>query len=162
MVPEFKKENWRSLSYQTLVSVADPLSEELCKVLLSNTPGERLNEAEKVEQIKGWIARQETGREIKKLLYQVLVEQKPLPEKKNEYVLYCLVRGKHLLNEVHCSALDLEEARAMVDRQIMEALSVSGIIARAIRSVISFYAADSVRNVDEEQYHELCQMGSVQ
>lgn len=139
----------------------DALSESIYKILLQECPDGSLLEREKVDKIKTWIDRQETGREVKKLLYQVLVDKKLLSEREKGYALYCLTHGKHLLDEVRRNAVSTEGAQALVDRQIMESLFVSEVTAQEIRRIVLLYAADSIREMDEQQYHELRHIGGV-
>lgn len=163
-ISEFKKEKWSKLNYQmqSPAIFTDALSENTYKFLLSNTPGEVLAECEEIEQLKGWIDRQETGPEVKKLLYQVLIDHNSLSHNEKGYILYCLVHGRRLINEVRRSAPSVKEMQELATRQIMDALSVSESIAQEIWRVVLRYAADSVHEADENQYRELCRMEGVQ
>ena len=107
-----------------------------------------------MDKIRAWIDRQRTGQGVKRLLYQTLVERRPLPQKERGYALYCLVQGKHLVEETRRAATSADEFRAIADRQIMESLMVSEPIAQEICRVILQYAADHIRE-DAKQYHEL-------
>ena len=131
------------------------------RILLGNAPNDTIQEQEKVDKIKAWINRMDTGNEAKELLYQALVQQKPLSDYEKGRVLYYLAHGKHLIEEVRRTAV-LEECGKLMDARLMEDLSISKETAQEIRQIILLYVADSIREKDELQYRELCQMGGVQ
>lgn len=138
------------------------LADHIFDMLLKNSPDDTSQETEDIDQIKTWIDRQETGHEAKKLLHQMLVDRQPLSESEKEYSLYCLTKGKHLVEEIRRSTVSTEGAQALADQQIMESLLVSERLAQEIRQIVLIYAADSIRGVDEQQYYELRQIGGVQ
>ena len=65
------------------------------------------------------------------------------------------------IEEVRRTAV-LEECGKLMDARLMEDLSISKETAQEIRQIILLYVADSIREKDELQYRELCQMGGVQ
>lgn len=144
----------KPFSYASPTFRPDALSESICEALLQENADGTLLEREGVDKIRAWIDRQRTGQGVKRLLYQTLVERRPLPQKERGYALYCLVQGKHLVEETRRAATSADEFRAIADRQIMESLMVSEPIAQEICRVILQYAADHIRE-DAKQYHEL-------
>lgn len=145
-------------SYTPPKFTPDALSESIYKILLQDSPDGLLLEREKVDKIKTWIDRQKTGQGVKRLLYQTLVEQQPLSREDRGYVLYCLARGKGLIEETRQTSTSADEFVAIADRRIMEFLTVSETVAQEIRRIILLYAADHVRS-DIQQYHELYELG---
>lgn len=131
-------------------------------MLLKNNMHDIPREQEDIDKIKRWIDRQKTGREVKNLLYQVLVDGKTLSERDRRYSLYCLVHGRHLIEEARRTSFALKDAGKFMDVQIMEQFPISEEIAKEIRENILLYAADHVRRVDEGQYQELRKMGGMQ
>ena len=144
----------KPFSYASPKFRPDALSESICEVLLQGSADGALLEREKVDKIRAWIGRQRTGQGVKSLLCQTLVERRPLSQEECGYALYCLVQGRHLVEETRRAATSADEFRALADRQIMEALMVSEPIAQEICRAILQYAADHVRE-DIQQYHEL-------
>lgn len=141
---------------------AASFEEYIFEALLQNGPDDIWQEREHVDQIKSWIERQETGSEVKKLLYQALIDRKLLSEQDKRYALYCLTRGKHLIMEARRTAVTSETAGMVIDMRIMERFSVSERTARKVRGMVLLYAADHIHHVDEVQYHELREIGGVQ
>lgn len=86
------------------------------------------------------------------------MEQQPLSREDRGYVLYCLARGKGLIEETRQTSTSADEFVAIADRRIMEFLTVSETVAQEIRRIILLYAADHVRS-DIQQYHELYELG---
>ncbi len=147
-------------SYAPARFTPDPLTEMICQTLLQGIPDGAALEREGVDRIRTWIDHQQTGKGVKKLLYQALIERQQLSQKERDYALYCLAHGKHLIEEIRRFAVSADEFRTMADRQIMESLMVPEVVAREIRRVVLFYAADNVRN-DIQQFHELQELGGV-
>lgn len=151
-----------SYHYQPSNTSASALESSVFDTLLKNTPDDIAQEQEHIDNIKTWIDRQETGGEVKKLLYQVLIVRKPLTEHDKQYVLYCLTQGKHLIEEARRTTVMPEDTGKAIDMQIMEKFLIPEETAQKIRKIILLYAADHIRKTDEMQYHELRQMGGVQ
>lgn len=149
-------------SYQPSASAPDPLSEQICAYLLSPEDARDGTwlEREGVDRVKTWIDRQETGQGVKRTLYQTLVEQKPLSTPERNYVLYCLVHGKRLIEDVRRATVTTDGFRAMSDQQIAESLQISEHLAQEIRKIIVLYAADCIKT-DEPQCLELRRIGGV-
>lgn len=150
----------KAFSYRPPTFSQDNFSENICQILVQNTSDGVLLEREGVDRIKTWINQQNTGREVKRLLTQILVECKVLSTDEQRYMLYCLVHTKQLIEDVRRTTLLTEESQAAVDKKIMESLSVSLKTAREIRSIVFLYAADNVRH-DEHQYFELKKIGGI-
>ena len=131
-------------------------------MLLENTTADSARNQEAVDQIKTWIDRQATGRVVKKLLRQVLVERKLLSDGDKKYVIYCLAHGTHAIQAARRTTVAPEEAGRVIDMQIMERFDVSEQLAQKIRNMVLQYAAEHVQKLDEVQYRELRQMGGVQ
>lgn len=157
-----KKHKPFSFLYQPPAISGNSIEEHIFDMLLDNALDDTSQEQECADRFMAWIDRQETGCEVKKLLYQVLIDRKSLSEQEKRYVLYCLTHGKHLIVEARRTTVTSEEAGKAIDMQIIDNFSVSEQTAQKIRKTILLYAADSVRNVDEVQYQELRQMGGVQ
>ena len=159
-VAHFKDE--RSFSYQPSAAVPDSLSEHIYTYLLS--PEDARDGAwlgrEGVDRIKTWIDRRETGQGVKMMLYQTLVEHKPLSESNRDCVLYCLTRGKHLIQDVRRSTAATDASQVRIDQQIAETLQISERLAQEIRKIVVLYAADSIKD-DEPQRLELKKIGGV-
>lgn len=159
-VAHFKDE--RSFSYQPSAAVPDSLSEHIYTYLLS--PEDARDgawlEREGVDRIKTWIDRRETGQGVKMMLYQTLVEHKPLSESNRDCVLYCLTRGKHLIQDVRRSTAATDASQVRIDQQIAETLQISERLAQEIRKIVVLYAADSIKD-DEPQRLELQKIGGV-
>ena len=147
----------RCFSYQPTLACKNQLAESVCQVLLQNAPDGTLLEREGVDHIRTWIDRRETGREIKKLLCHAIIDQKPLSTAEQRYVLYCLVHGKRLVEEIRRDTVSVEEARTLADRKITESLLVSEHTAQEIRQIILSYAAKEVQT-DRKQYQELMEI----
>ena len=150
----------RCFSYQPTLACKNQLAESVCQVLLQNAPDGTLLEREGVDHIRTWIDRRETGREIKKLLCHAIIDQKPLSTAEQRYVLYCLVHGKRLVEEIRRDTVSVEEARTLADRKITESLLVSEHTAQEIRQIILSYAAKEVQT-DRKQYQELMEIRGV-
>ena len=150
----------RCFSYQPTLACKNQLAESVCQVLLQNAPDGTLLEREGVDHIRTWIDRRETGREAKKLLYHAIIDQKPLSTAEQRYVLYCLVHGKRLVEEIRRDTVSVEEARTLADRKITESLLVSEHTAQEIRQIILSYAAKEVQT-DRKQYQELMEIRGV-
>ena len=150
----------RCFSYQPTLACKNQLAESVCQVLLQNAPDGTLLEREGVDHIRTWIDRRETGREIKKLLCHAIIDQKPLSTAEQRYVLYCLVHGKRLVEEIRRDTVSIEEARTLADRKITESLLVSEHTAQEIRQIILSYAAKEVQT-DRKQYQELMEIRGV-
>lgn len=147
----------RCFSYQPTLACKNQLAESVCQVLLQNAPDGTLLEREGIDHIRTWIDRRETGREAKKLLYHAIIDQKPLSTAEQRYVLYCLVHGKRLVEEIRRDTVSVEEARTLADRKITESLLVSEHTAQEIRQIILSYAAKEVQT-DRKQYQELMEI----
>lgn len=150
----------RCFSYQPTLACKNQLAESVCQVLLQNAPDGTLLEREGIDHIRTWIDRRETGREAKKLLYHAIIDQKPLSTAEQRYVLYCLVHGKRLVEEIRRDTVSVEEARTLADRKITESLLVSEHTAQEIRQIILSYAAKEVQT-DRKQYQELMEIRGV-
>ena len=150
----------RCFSYQPTLACKNQLAESVCQVLLQNAPDGTLLEREGVDHIRTWIDRRETGREVKKLLCHAIIDQKPLSTAEQRYVLYCLVHGKRLVEEIRRDTVSVEEARTLADRKITESLLVSEHTAQEIRQIILSYAAKEVQT-DRKQYQELMEIRGV-
>ena len=150
----------RCFSYQSTLACKNQLAESVCQVLLQNAPDGTLLEREGIDHIRTWIDRRETGREAKKLLYHAIIDQKPLSTAEQRYVLYCLVHGKRLVEEIRRDTVSVEEARTLADRKITESLLVSEHTAQEIRQIILSYAAKEVQT-DRKQYQELMEIRGV-
>lgn len=150
----------RCFSYQPTLACKNQLAESVCQVLLQNAPDGTLLEREGTDHIRTWIDRRETGREAKKLLYHAIIDQKPLSTAEQRYVLYCLVHGKRLVEEIRRDTVSVEEARTLADRKITESLLVSEHTAQEIRQIILSYAAKEVQT-DRKQYQELMEIREV-
>ena len=90
----------------------------------------------------------------------MLIEKKPLDEPHRVRALYCLVHGRNIVQKARFSTMTVEDARAMVDRQIKESLEISESMARKIRKVVLYYAAENLRD-DVPQYAELLRIGGI-
>ena len=150
----------RCFSYQPTLACKNQLAESVCQVLLQNAPDGTLLEREGIDHIRTWIDRRETGREAKKLLYHAIIDQKPLSTAEQRYVLYCLVHGKRLVEEIRRDTVSVEEARTLADRKITESLLVSEHTAQEIWQIILSYAAKEVQT-DRKQYQELMEIRGV-
>ena len=150
----------KGFSYTPPACIPNPLTEEICKTLLQDVPDGALLEREGVDRIKTWIDRREIGQEVKRQLYQVLIEKKPLDEPHRVRALYCLVHGRNIVQKARFSTMTVAAARAMVDRQIKESLEISESMARKIRKVVLYYAAENLRD-DVPQYAELLRIGGI-
>ena len=159
----FDSKKFKPFSYSGQPSAAPSASfdEHIFDMLLGNTTADAARNQEAVDQIKTWIDRQATGRAVKKLLRQVLIEREPLSDRDKKFVLYCLARGTHAIQAARRTTVAPEEARRVIDMQIMEQFEISEQLAQEIRNIVLLYAAEHVRKLDEMQYHELMQMGDV-
>lgn len=113
---------------------------------------------EAVDKIRLWVDRLDTGREAKALLYRAL-EGKPLSEHERGYLLYCLLKGKNLIERAEMNA-DPYFARAIVEQAAMDTLQVSAEIAEGIRKMVFWYAASQVEQ-DELRHRDLLYYGGV-
>ena len=150
----------KRFSYTPPERIPNPLAEEICKTLLQDIPDGVLLEREGVDRIKTWIDRQEVGQEVKRQLYQVLIEKTPLDESYRIRALYCLVHGKGIVQKARSSTMTAEDARAMVDRQIKESLEISESMTQKVRKFVLYYAAGNFKN-DVPQYAELLRIGGI-
>ncbi len=150
----------KRFSYTPPERIPNPLAEEICKTLLQDIPDGVLLEREGVDRIKTWIDRQEVGQEVKRQLYQVLIEKTPLDESYRIRALYCLVHGKGIVQKARSSTMTVEDARAMVDRQIKESLEISESMTQKVRKFVLYYAAGNFKN-DVPQYAELLRIGGI-
>lgn len=152
----------RPFSYQPSASETDPLSEQICKYLLS--PEDARDgmwlEQEGVDRVKTWIDRQETGRDVKRVLYRALMEHTPLSSPERDHMLYCLVHGKRLIEDARRAAMTVDGFQAMADQRIAESLRIPEALAREIRKIVVLYAADIIK-ADEPQCLELRRIGGV-
>lgn len=163
-VSYFDSKKFKPFSYHGQPSAAPSASfdEHIFDMLLENTTADSARNQEAVDQIKTWIDRQATGRVVKKLLRQVLVERKLLSDGDKKYVIYCLAHGTHAIQAARRTTVAPEEAGRVIDMQIMERFDVSEQLAQKIRNMVLQYAAEHVQKLDEVQYRELRQMGGVQ
>lgn len=161
-ISEFKKERWKKLEFSASkpLSSADNLSDTVCQILINNIPDDTLQEQEGLDQIRIWIDRQNTGREAKRLISKILLERKTLSQVEQQYMLYSLVDGKPLIEEVRRIAATPERSNAAAIERIMENLSVSEKTAREICTIVFLYAADKVKS-DETLSQELRAIGGV-
>ena len=159
----FDSKKFKPFSYSGQPSAAPSASfdEHIFDMLLENSVADAARDQEAVDQIKTWIDRQATGRAVKKLLHQVLIEREPLSDRDKKFVLYCLARGTHAIQAARRTTVAPEEARRVIDMQIMEQFEISEQLAQEIRNIVLLYAAEHVRKLDEMQYRELMQMGDV-
>lgn len=84
----------------------------------------------------------------------------PLPSAERDHALYCLTRGKHLIQDVRRSTAATDAAQVRIDQQIAETLQISERLAQEIRKIVVLYAADSIKD-DEPQRLELQKIGGV-
>jgi hypothetical protein len=159
-VDEFKKEKWKPVEHMPPEPVESaPLDSLFRKILHGIKDGPELSQ-EDVDQIMVWIDRLDTGGEAKELLRDVVERKKEPPAEDRDYLLYCLVKGKSLLERSQKTHMAQDALRMAADNQIMDALSVSSQLAGEVRKIVFTYGANHMEQ-GSEQYHELLRIGGV-
>lgn len=151
----------REFSYEPPDPAPDPLTEHIYSYMVApedSRDGTWL-EQEGVDRVRNWIDRQEAGQAVKNILYQVLIEQKSVSPSERKKLLYCLARGKNLIEDVYRVGAVADRLQ-LADQQIMESLQVSEHLAHEIRKLVVLYAADSIKT-DEPRRLELLKLGGV-
>ena len=114
---------------------------------------------EEIEKIKIWIHEIHVGRNIKKILMDVLELHKKLNSSEKEYLLYCLIKGKSLLESIRVFP-DQESSCRAIDMHIMNEINVSAQLASEIRKCVVLYAANTVKD-DVEHFNDLLYYGGI-
>lgn len=105
-------------------------------------PGAELRELDEVQRaaLRRWITHLHTGREVTEMLFQAAASGWTPDSQETDYLLYCMVRGKHLIEEVRQLA-DRRQLQSAADRQIADRLHISETLAAEVRKRIFQYAA---------------------
>lgn len=159
-VPLFDIKLCKEFQYELVKASVDPLSEKIYGILLPEYTGDVSMEKGTVDDIRAWIDRQRVGEAVRKLLYKVLLEKKPLQLQEKQYALYCLAKGKKLIRQAQKTAATFPEICTMIDLQIEEFLQVSEIRAQQIRQQILLYAAANTSK-DSISYQDLVAMEGI-
>lgn len=142
-VDYFDPEKQKKFQYTVSGFSTDSLTEEICRSLLPDTAGGVGAEREKVDQIKLWINRQKVGSSVRQLLCRYLLDKKPLLPEEKRYILYCLVKGKRILQYCHTASVEPSKQNALIDQRIRDILPISETVAQGIRQQILLYAISS-------------------
>lgn len=142
-VDYFDPEKQKKFPYTVPGFSTDSLTEEICRSLLPDTAGGVGAERENVDQIKLWINRQKVGSSVRQLLCRYLLDKKPLLPEEKRYILYCLIKGKRILQYCHTASVEPSKQNALIDQQIRDILPISETVAQGIRQQILLHAISS-------------------
>ena len=135
------------------------LAEKVCKYLLSGGKNSLELSKEDADRLSDWIASLDTATDLKKDMLKYLKSQQPIEENQTLYILYCIVKGKHLIENTD-AMFDVVRRQKAVDQQIMDMLDLTEQTASEIRKQIFLYAAQEVQN-DIDLHRELLYYGGV-
>ena len=117
--------------------------------ILGKAEDSRETSDEEVDQMNDLTRRLHTGSGAKEILMRALKGEADTLEKEIPYALYCLVKGKTLLQQMDAPFIS-SSALAYIDQQISDMLQISEDISREIRQQIFAYAADNADTTDEQ------------
>lgn len=135
------------------------LAEKVCKHLLSGGKDSLELTKEDTDRLSDWIASLDTATDLKKDMLKYLKSQQPIEENRALHILYCIVKGKHLIENTD-AMFDVVRRQKTIDQQIMDMLELTEQTASEIRKQIFLYAAQEVQN-DIDLHRELLYYGGV-
>lgn len=151
--------NEQRFHYHSPIITFNPLAEEVCKFLLSGGKDSFGLSKENTDQLKNWVAQLDTDISMKKEILQSIEAKQPIDAIKVQFMLYCMVKGKHLIESTSYQ-LNPESRQKSIDKQIMGVLDISEPIASEIRKQVFIYAAQQT-NINEKQRRDLLYYGGV-
>jgi hypothetical protein len=159
-VDEFKQDKWKPFAYTPPKAAESASMDSLFQKILHGVKDSPELSQEDVDRIMAWIDRFDTGRDAKELLRDVVERKKELSEEDRGYLLYCLVKGKSLLECAQNMHMNQEAIRMAADHQIMDALNISSQLAEEVRRMVFLYGASQVDS-GSAQYRDLLRIGGV-
>ena len=136
-----------------------PLIEKLVTRIVHGVDDSRELTTDEVDQLRIWVDRFNTGRDVKKMLLRLLDENVDLAEQERGYLLYCLTRGDVFIEQTR-NITHRDLVQSVVDRRIMDSLQVSAVLAEEVRKLVYRYAAERVLP-DEAQFNDLLYYGGI-
>lgn len=145
-------------SYTPVQNKPNPIAEKVCSYLISGGREPLALRKEDADAVKNWTAAQKLSSDIERELLW-LIGHGTENTKAAPKILYCLTRGKGLIQETETIA-DVSDRQKTVDSRICDELCVRDDIASEIRRQIFAYAADKM-SADPERSHTLLYYGGV-
>jgi Predicted ATPase len=150
----------KPFTYQGHGEITSPAKEKLFKqILFGSADCEELS-AEEVDEVKCWIDYVDLGRAAKDLLLKTLHSNEKLTETEQGFLLYCLIKGKDLIQQQLDYTTSPDAVQATMNSQISDRLSVSLPLAEEIRKRVFLYAAHQVEE-NTVRYDDLLYYGGV-
>lgn len=128
------------------------------RILYGNEARNELSD-EQTDRLRDWIDRLDTGRAARELLRAVLSGHKSLTEQEKGYLLYCVAKGRALIERVRKMA-GPDDAPKVIERLLADMFQLTGELAREVRIAVFQYAASQMER-DEVQYRELLRYGRI-
>ena len=147
-----------TFSYTPVQNKPNPIAEKVCSYLISGGREPLALRKEDADAVKNWTAAQKLSSDIERELLW-LIGHGTENTKAAPKILYCLTRGKGLIQETETIA-DVSDRQKTVDSRICDELCVRDDIASEIRRQIFAYAADKM-SADPERSHTLLYYGGV-
>lgn len=134
-------------------------AEQVCKFLLSAGKSRLSIPKEDADKLQNWTDHLNTSLEVKRILLNLLRVNQEFEEEKGRYLLYCIVKGRELIEGTE-AIVSLQGRQGAVDQQIISMLDVSEQVAREIRKQIFLHAAEYNKD-DAERHAELLYYGGI-
>ena len=135
--------NKKSYTYTQAEEDEQPNLGGFFTALLHGPEAAHLSKKEK-DQLESWIRKQDIAKSLKDFLVGILWERCAFTEKELQYAVYCIAKGRTLVQCVQ-QAKDPDAFIADVEHRLMSRFRIEATMAREIRSQIFIYAAGQMK-----------------
>lgn len=148
-VAAFREE--RPFRFTPAVRETSPLMMKLFGKMLYGPDGTPPFTEREVERLLDWLGCIQAGGPVKQAVRQTILTGEALPEKERMQILYSMVKGKTLLEQVQCMP-DPAAGCAFAAAQIENMFHISPELAGEVRRLAFSYAAGHVKEEQRERF----------
>ena len=157
-VAAFKEE--RPFRFTPDAVTASPLMTKLFQKLLYGSVGTPPFTDQEEDRLLDWLDRINTGRNVKQALRQTITTGSALPEEQRGQLLYGVVKGKSLAEQVR-RAPDLAAGRSFASAQIEGMFHISAELAGEVQRQVFGYIAGCMREDQDDLRQEFLRYGGI-
>lgn len=128
------------------------------RILYGAKDGAELS-SETVDRLKHWVARLDTGTDIKELLRQVMEQKMELSDSEKGRILYCLLKGKSLMQQID-RIVETDVVQSLFETTVVDILRVSAGLVPDIKKLFFLYASNQTE-LDDVRRHNLMEYGGI-